>query len=101
EGLASLRILDRIVGRTLRDAERLRRDPGTRAVEDTHGEREALALLAEPVLAGDEAVVEEDLARRRALDPQLRLDPPDREAGRVRLDDERRDTSVARRPIRL
>src|SRR5262249_17176834 len=101
ERLASLRILRGVVRRTLRDAESLRRDARPRAVEDAHRDREALALVAEAVLGGNEAAVEEDLAGRRALDPELRLDPPDLEPGRVRLDDERRDPLVARRTVRL
>src|SRR5439155_900993 len=77
----------------------LRADPGPRAVEHLHRDLEALALLADQVVGGDAAVVEEDLAGRRALDPHLRLDPPDLEAGRPRLDDEGRDAGVARARI--
>ena len=69
--------------------------PGPRAVEDPHRDAEALALLAEQVLGRDAAVVEEDLAGRRALDPHLRLDPADLEARRVGLDHERGDAGVA------
>ena len=36
-----------------------------------------------------------ELAGRRAGDPELRLEPRDREAGRVGLDEERRDARVA------
>ena len=45
--------------------------------------------------AGTRQSVKKHLAGRRALDPHLRLDPADLEAGRVRLDDERRDALVA------
>ena len=47
--LARLRVLERVVGRALRDAERLRGDARARAVEDAHRDPEALALLAEEV----------------------------------------------------
>ena len=91
----ALRVLERIVGRALREPEALRADPGPRAVEDPHRDLEALALLAEQVLRRDAAVVEEELAGGRALDPHLRLDPADLEAGRVRLDEEGGDALVA------
>src|SRR3954465_11711308 len=93
--LAALRVLERVVGRALSEAEALRADAGPRAVEDPHRDPEALALLAEQVVGADAAVVEEDLAGRRALDPHLRLDPADLEARRVGLDDEGRDARVA------
>src|SRR5438105_39494 len=94
-GLARLRVLERVVRRALREAEALRADPGPRAVEDLHRDPEAFALLAEQVVRRDAAVVEEDLARGRALDSHLRLDPPDLEPGRVRFDHERGDTGMA------
>src|SRR4051794_11373076 len=93
--LAALRVLERVVGRALSEAEALRADAGPRAVEDPHRDAEALALLAEQVGGRDAAVVEEDLAGGRALDPHLRLDPADLEARRVGLDHEGRDARVA------
>src|SRR3712207_6079756 len=72
-----------------------RSDPRPRAVEDAHGNLEPLALPPDQVLRGDATVVEEDLPGRRALDPHLRLDPPDLEARCLRLDDEARDPRVA------
>src|SRR5689334_11372786 len=94
-GFPRLRVLQRVVRRALREPEALSPDPGPRAIEDPHRDPEALALLAEQVVRRDAAVVEEQLAGRRPLDPHLRLDPADFEAWRVRLDDERRDTGVA------
>src|ERR687885_93937 len=86
--------LERVVGRSLREPEALRGDPWTRAVEDAHRDLEAVALLAEEVRGGHAAVVEEHLAGGRSLDPHLRLDPPDLEPRRVRLDDEGADAGV-------
>src|SRR5436305_1756093 len=77
-------------------AARLRRDAWTRAVEDAHRDAEPLALGADEVLRRDAAAVEEELARRRALDPELGLDPADLEARRPVLDDEAGDPLVAR-----
>jgi transposase len=62
--LARLRVLECVVGRTLRDAERLRGDARPRAVEDAHRDLEPLALRAEQVPGGDAAVVEGGLTRR-------------------------------------
>src|SRR6266700_2731506 len=64
--LARLRVLERVVGRSLRDTERLRRDAGAGAVEDAHRDAEAFALLAEEVGGGDAAAVERQLAGRGA-----------------------------------
>jgi hypothetical protein len=94
--LARLRVLERVVGRTLRDPERLRRDPRPGAIEDPHRDPEPLALLAEQVRGRDTTAVEGQLAGRRAGDAHLRLEPGDREAGRLRLDEEGRDPCVAR-----
>src|SRR5919108_3471360 len=92
--LAALGVLERVVGRSLGEPEALRADPWPRAVEDSHRDPETVALLAEQVVRRHSAVVEEDLARRRPLDPHLRLDSPDLEARCRRLDDERRDPRV-------
>ena len=89
--LARLRVLERVVGRALRDPERLRGDARARAVEDPHRDLEALALLAEQVRGGDAAVVEGELAGGRAGDAHLRLQASDGEARRIRLDEERGD----------
>src|SRR5262249_9434702 len=95
--LARLGVLERVVRRALGEAEPLRADPRPRAVEDPHRDPEAFALLAEEVVCRHPTVVEEQLAGRRSLDPHLRLDPPDLEPRRVRLDHERRDSRVAGR----
>src|SRR5580765_5737458 len=81
--LARLRVLARVVGRALRDAERLRGDTRAGGVEDTHRDPEALALLAQHVRGGNAAGIERQLAGRRARDAHLRLEPRDREAGCV------------------
>ena len=94
ERLAGAGVLERIVGRALRDPERLRSNPRARAIEDAHRDPEAVAVLTDPVLRRHPAVREEQLAGRRALDPHLRLDPPDLEPGRVRLDQEAADAAV-------
>ena len=85
----------RVVGRALRDPERLGRDARPRAVEDPHREPEALPLFAEEVPGRDGAVVEQELAGGGAADTHLLLQPRDGEAGRVTLDDERGDAVVA------
>src|SRR5207244_7822493 len=99
--LPRLRILDRIVGRALRQAEALRSNAGPRAVEDPHRDLEALAFFPEKVRHRDTGVVEYQLTRRRALDPHLGLETRDRESRRVRLDDERGDSRVPCIWIRL
>src|SRR5439155_20375453 len=93
--LARLRVLERVVRRALSEAEPLRADAGPRPVEHPHRDPEALALLAEEIRSRDAARVEEDLPGRRALDPHLRLDPPDLEPRGVGLDHEGRDARVA------
>src|SRR5437870_4434150 len=56
--LARLRILDRVVGGALRETETLRADSRPRAIEDSHRDLEAPALLAEQIGCGDARVVE-------------------------------------------
>src|SRR5512133_629864 len=73
--LARLRVLERVVGRALREPEALCADPRPRAIEDPHGDPEALALFAEQVVRRNATVVEEQLTGRRPLDPHFRLDP--------------------------
>src|SRR2546421_819293 len=94
-GLARLRIVERIVGRALGQPEPLGADPRPRAVEDPHCDPEPLALPTEQVVSRDAHVGEEELTGGRTLDPHLRLDPADLEAGRVSLDDEGGDALVA------
>src|SRR5436190_7127535 len=99
--LTRLRILERVVRRTLGQSQPLSADARPRAVEDPHRDPEPLALLAEQVVRRHAAVVEEQLAGRRALDPHLRLDPADLEARRLRLDHEGRDARVTGRGVGL
>ena len=83
-----------VVDGALRDADRLRPDGGPAAVERVHGDREALALLADAVRRRDADLVEHDLAGRAAPHAQLVLvlgdaDPP------LLLDQEARDAAPA------
>ena len=54
-----------------------------------------LALLAQQVRRGDPGAVEQQLAGRRGVEPELVLEPADREARRVGGDDEGADLGVA------
>src|SRR5262249_59534199 len=93
--LARLGIAERVVGCALGEPEPLGSDRRPGAVEDPHGDPEALALLTEQVLGRDAHVVEEQLAGRRPLDPHLRLDPADLEAALIGLDDAGRAPGIA------
>ncbi len=62
--------------------------------EQVHGERPALALLAERAVEGDEHVVEEHL--RELLLAVHGLDGPDGDAGGVHVDEEGGDAPVGR-----
>src|SRR5439155_12667633 len=73
------------------DAERVRRELHSRAVEDPHQAREALPLLAEPAVLRHEAVLEVKLAGGEAAAPHLRQPLAAAEALVAALDDERGD----------
>ena len=90
------RVSDRVVERALGDPQRLGGDPGAGAVEHPHRDAEALALLAEPVLGGDDHVVEVQLGGVAAADPELAVDGRRGEPGRVlHVDDEGADPLAA------
>jgi hypothetical protein len=89
--LARACVLERVVRRALGDAEALRRDTGSRAIEDPHRDPEALTLFAQTVLDGNTSAVEGELAGRRSGYSHLRLEPCDLEPGCARLHEERRD----------
>src|SRR4051812_29448534 len=74
---------DRVVDRALGDPPRLRGDAEPRVVERAERDVHALVDLADQVRGGDADVVEDRLARRRALDPELVLELADAEAGTV------------------
>ena len=85
----------RLVG-GLRQPQRHGADPDPAAVERLEEELVARALLAEQVLGGDPAVVEQELPGVRGVEPHLLLHPADGEAGRIGLDDEGADAARVR-----
>ena len=95
ELLARLRVRDRRVERALGDPDRQRTDRDPAAIEDPQERLEAAPLLAEHVRRRDARPVEDQLAGRRGMQPELVLEPPDREAGRVGGHDERADLGGA------
>ena len=99
--LARPGVLERVVGRALCDPERLRGYTGPRAVEDPHCEPEAGPLGPESARLGNTAAIEHQLAGRRPCDAHLLLEPRDLEAGRIGLDQERRDPRMSRIRIGL
>jgi hypothetical protein len=95
ELLALLDVGDRGVERALRDADGLRADHRAGVVERLERGEEAGALLADHPVGRDAAVLEVDLAGRRALDAELALLGADGEAGVVGVHDEGRDALAA------
>src|SRR5579875_1262971 len=88
---ALARVGDRVVGRALRDADRLRGRAETRFLERRERDRQALADLADDVAVRHAHVLEDRLAGRRRADAELVLELAHAEARPVGLDDERRD----------
>ena len=68
---ALLGILDGLVNGALSQAQGLRGDADTAAVQRLHGDLEALALLAQQVFLGDNAVGEHDLGGGGAVQAHL------------------------------
>ena len=95
ELLARLRVRDRRVERRLGEADGERADRDPAAVEDLEEDPKAAAALAEHVRGRHAAVLEEQLAGRRRVQPQLLLEPADGEAGRVGRHDECADLGLA------
>ena len=89
--LALLGICDRSVQCALRDAHRLRADGRAGVVQRRQRGLEPGAGLADDPVAGDAAVLEVQLRGGRALDAELALLRPDREALVVLVHHERRD----------
>src|SRR5262249_61874111 len=86
-------------GRGRGDADGLRAGGRQGDVELRHRDREALALLAEPLLDGHAAVGEVERHRRRAADAHLPFLLADGEARHVRLDAEGGDALGGLGPI--
>src|SRR5205085_11936639 len=83
------RILRRAIGRSLRDPDRLRGSAQPRALERRKSDGKALAFCPDHVLGRHAYVLEDRRAGGRALDAELVLEPRNREARPVLLDDER------------
>ena len=91
----SRRVGGGVVGRALGDPDGLRGHAEARVVERAERDVHAAALLADQVVGGDADVVEDRLAGRRALDPELVLELADAEARPVGLDHEGADAARA------
>ena len=89
--LRSLHVPGRVVERALRDAERLGSDSDAGVVERGQRRAESASLGADQPVRRDPAVVEIQLAGRRALDAELVLGRAEREALVILLNYERRD----------
>jgi len=74
ELLALLRVRDRVVERSLGDAQRLRRDSGARTVQHLHRDPEPLAFLAEAVRGRYHHLVQLQLRGVAAPYPELAVD---------------------------
>ena len=90
-----LRVLDSLVDSALAQAQGLRGDADPAAVQGLHGDLEALALFAQQILLGNDAVLKDQVAGGGAADAHLLLVLAGGEAGEVLLHDEGRDAVVA------
>ena len=70
---ALLGILDGFLNGALAQAQSLRSDTDTAAVQSLHGDLEALALLAQHTILGDHAILEDQVAGRAAANAHLLL----------------------------
>src|SRR5581483_4553075 len=85
--------LERVRYRALGEPQAARADDRAARIQRQHRLREAAALFtADQVLARHATVLEHDVGRRHAPHAHLPVLPRDLEAGRFRLNDERRDT---------
>ena len=80
KALALLHVLDRLVERALRDADRHRRHRDAPALEHLHGVDEAHVELAAELLGGHPHVVEDQLGGVRGVQPELPVRPARAEA---------------------
>ena len=88
---ALLGILDGLLHGALAQAQSLRSDTDTAAVQSLHGDLEALALLAQHTILGDDAILEDQVAGRGTANTHLLLVLALREALVVLLHDESGD----------
>ena len=90
-----LGVLDGLVDSALAQAQGLRGDADPAAVQGLHGDREALALFAQQVLLGDDAVLKDQVAGGGAADAHLLLVLAGGEAGEALFHNEGGDAVVA------
>ena len=88
---ALLGVLDGFLNGALAQTQSLRSDTDTAAVQGLHSDLEAVALLAQQTILGDNAILEDQVAGGRTADTHLLLVLALREAGIGALDDEGRD----------
>ena len=88
-----LRVLDSLVDSALAQAQGLRGDADPAAVQGLHGDLEALALFAQQILLGNDAVGEHDLGGGGAVQAHLLLVLAHGEAGEAALHDEGGDAA--------
>ena len=91
ELLALPRVWHRRIERGLRQTHGHGADGDAAAVEGLEEDLPAFARSPSICVGGHPAVLEEQLAGGAGVEAQLLLEPPDDEAGRVRLDDEGAD----------
>src|SRR5690606_23968276 len=96
EQLAPAHVLDRLLQARRQAAADARGDLQARVLQRRHRDLEALALGADPVLVGDDAALEPQLADAERAHAELALLLGHREARRVALDDEPGDPARAR-----
>ena len=94
-------ILDRLVHRAASDSDGSDGDGGTSVIEGSHGNLEAIALLAEAVLLGDHDVLKGEATGVRAALAEVDLLPADGQTLGVGLDDESGHSLVARSRVGL
>ena len=94
---ATLGVVDSLLQSALGNAQRLGSDANAPAVQSRHGNGETLALCAQQILPGDNAVLEYDLSGGTAVEAQLLLVFAHREAGEAALHDKCGDALGATR----
>ena len=96
---ALFRVLNRLFHGAFAEAQRLRRDSDTPAVEGLHGNLEALALTAQKVFLRHNAIFKNQVARRGAANAHLLFVLARREARERLLYDKGRNAPVALRLV--